>query len=368
MSKLDIINDELARRKESSKSLEEARQPLIDAIEQFNKLDELYRLDEKNSREKLECLYLENRHFTGKWPIVYTSAQTEKEPFFGGATDAECNPYFPITKVQDETSDGITPLEAPPTKTGDFQRDRNFSPTEDVARGAALPQLQNFPDISGEPLPQGWPGPQENGPAYCSGETPAGSGTDEATCIANGGTWNDPGDPIPDPVWNGPDTAPALLRVPLQAWRDDMILIRDDVCDDAAEVAYWQGLIDDCDTVLAEIASDAVFVRATGDSDPAAWGQTQPFTGATEAARARLETAADTGVADHVAMRTDFLSKESDTEEQVFFGIIKLRLHQANGSFSKLKAAKKQKITNESLIKDNNEAIESLNLLKVKSS
>ena len=110
MSKLDIINEELQRRKDANQSIIDGEQALTDAIEQFNKLDELYISDQKVSKERLDCLYLENRHFTGKQPSVYTFDQVEKRPFFGGQTDAECNPYFPITKVQDGTFDGIAPL------------------------------------------------------------------------------------------------------------------------------------------------------------------------------------------------------------------------------------------------------------------
>jgi hypothetical protein len=366
VSKLDIINEEIARREEAVQSLIDGEQALIDTIEQFNKLDEFYREQEQESREYLECVYKENRHFTGEEPIVYSFAQTEIRPFFGGSTDAECNPYFPITKVQDGTFDGIEPLEAPPTKTGAFQRQQSYSPTENVARVPALVELQNFPDISGEPLPPGWPGPAETntGPDACYYAV----GATEPECTSNGGDWVLNGDPIPDPTWNGPDTAPALLRVALNAWRADLVLIRDDVCDDAAEVAYWQGIIDDIDIVLAAVASDAVFVRATGNSDPAAWGQTQAFTGATEAARARLETAADTGIPAHVATRQAFLDGEASGEETSFFDIIKLRLHQVNGSYAKLQAAKESQGQSAALIADHEAALESLNVMKVKNS
>lgn len=364
MSKLDIINTEITRREQANLGLIEGQQELINAIEQFNQLDELYRTDEKVSRERLECLYGENRHFTGKQPIVYSFSQTEFYPFVKGATDAECNPYFPITKIQDGTFDGLAPLFAPPTRTGAFQRDQDYAPTEDVPRSAALTELNNFPDISGEPLPVGWPGPQQNG---CTGETPPGSGVDEPTCLANGGVWG----PIPDPVWNGPDTAPALLRTALNNWKSDIQLIISDLCeDDGTEEAFWNSIIADIDVILPAVATDAVFVRATGNSDPAAWGQTQDFTPSSpeDIARSNLITAATTTIPNNVSSRTAFLTSEADTEEQVFFGIIKLRLHQANGSYAKLQAAKGQVGNNQALIDDNNDAISSLNLLKVKNS
>lgn len=366
MSKLDIINAEIERRTQANKSFVEAEEDLKAALEQFNKLDEFYRDQEKTSRELLECIYKENRHFTGEWPIVYQFAQVETRPYFR-ENDADCNPYFPLSKVQDGTFDGISPLYAPPTKTGAYQRQRSFAATEDVPRGPALTALQAFPDISGEPLPPSWP----NAPATIVGDQCYyGVGGDQSTCEADGGIWGLDGNLEPDPVWVGAETAPALLRVPLQAWRDDMVIIRDDVCNDQDEIDYWQDLIDDCDTVLAAIASDAVFVRATGNNDPAAWGQTQDFTpGSNEdLARDRLITAADTGVAAHVSVRSSKLDTDANNEESAFFELIKLRLHQANGSYSKLQATKEQQGQTASLIADNNSAIAALNLMKVKNS
>lgn len=357
MSKLDIINAEILRREEALKSIEDGEIKLVETIEQFNKLDEFYRDQEKDARDDLECTYLENRHFTGEWPIVYAFAEVEKYPFFD-QTDALCNPYFPITKVQDETFDGLGPLEATTARTGAHQRQRTFAATEDIPRDSALTQLQNFPDISNEPLPANWPAAQG---FECNG----GVGADETACLLDGGTW----DPIPDPVWTGADTAPALLRVPLQAWRDDMAAIQADLCEvGTTEYDYWQGLLDDADTVLAAITTDAVFVRNTGNGDPATWGQTQAFTGATETARANLETAADTGVLAHIATRQAVLDGNGVVDEKIFFGLIKLRLHQANGSYSKAMSAKKLQDTQESLKADNISAIELLNLMKVKNS
>jgi hypothetical protein len=69
-----------------------------------------------------------------------------------------------------------------------------------------------------------------------------------------------------------------------------------------------------------------------------------------------------------ITNRINYLAAEASKQEQIFFGIIKLRLHQANGSFAKLKTIKTQVATNKSLIKDNTDAINSLNLLKVKNS
>lgn len=367
MSKLEMINMEITRRQEATAALNLAIPDLLKAIEQFNKLDEMYRSDEKAARIALEGIYKESRHFTGKQPVVYSSTQTEFYPFFQGPTDIQCNPYFPITKVQDKTFDGLAPLLAPITRTGAYARDVTFAPIESVSRTPAAAALTAFPVLTGEPLPGGWPGPAATIPGFCTGDVPPGA-TDEATCTLNGGVWTPPGT-VADPVWVGANTAPALLRVALTAWKTDIQAIQADLyLNNATENTYWQNIVNNINIVLAAVSTDAVFVRATGNPDPAAWGQTQPFTGATETARQALIAEAQTGVTAHVSTRNAFLTTEANTEEQVFFGVIKLRLHQANGSFAKLRAAKSQIVTNKSLIEDNQSAISSLNLLKVKAS
>lgn len=367
MSKLDIVEAEIARRKKTTEGLILGEADLLATQEQFNKLDEMYRADEKTSRERLEAIYKENRHFSGKQPVVYSFALTEKYPFFGGQTDADCNPYFPITKVQNGTSDGLAPLFAAPTRTGAHQRDVTYSAIESATRTPALSALQAFPDISQEPLPVGWPGPQNSTPAYCSGAT----GSTQAICLSNGGTWV-PSSPIPDPVWVGANTAPAKLRTALQAWKTDIQTIKADLFEDTSSVEqnYWQSIINNIDIVLAAVASNAVFVRATGNPNPAAWGQTQSFTpGSPPAiARSNLITAAQTNIPSHVSSRLSSLNSIASKEEQIFFEVIKLRMHQANGSFVKLKTIKYQLKTNKSIIDDNNAAISSLNILKVKNS
>jgi len=343
MSKLDIINDEIERRKNSNTDLTTGQADLKAAVEQFNKLDEFYRTDEKASRQLLECLYLENRHFTGKWPIVYSSAQTEYYPFYNGETDAGCNPYFPITKVKDGTFDGLEPFPAAPTKTGAYQRDRNYGATiEPTLRATALSVLAAFPDTS-----------SETGTGSCVGETPPGSGTDQVTCEANGGVWT-------PPFYGAGDTATEKLRAALDPWRAEIVLVMADLCNDTGgtEAAFWQDILDNLDDVLAAIQTDVTYPS-----------QTQDFTNGSGADTARdYLLAQSSAFTTHINDRSAFLTGESGTEEDVFFGIVKLRLHQANGSFAKLKAAKGQQKTTKSLIDDNNAAIKSLNVLKVKNS
>jgi hypothetical protein len=231
----------------------------------------------------------------------------------------------------------LSPLFASPNRTGAFQRDTNYSPTEDIARLEALDELQAFPDISGEPLPSNFPDPED----------PPGS----------------------DPVWVGSETAPALLRVALETWKLDIQLIQSNICEDGSvNFDFWQDVVDDIDIVLAAITSDAVFVRNTGNSNPATWGQTQDFTiGSPEdLARNRLITYADTGVPNYISSRLSELNISSSTEEQIYFGIIGLRLHVVNGSYTKIKSAKDKIRINKSIIDDNIKSIAAINLIKVK--
>ena len=342
MSKIEMFDMEITRRQNASTALNLAIPELLSAVEQFNKLDEMYRTDEKMARIKLEGLYKESRHFTGKQPAVYSSVQVEFYPFFQGPTDTTSNPYFPLTKIQDKTFDGLAPLYAPPTRIGAYQRDISFSQVEAPIRDTAITALQVFPNISGE-----------TGVGSCAGETPPGSGIDETTCLANGGVWTPPG--------YGPgSTATEKLRVALNAWRADIVVIMADLYSNtgSTETAYWQNLLSKIDNILPAIQVDVIYPTHTIDFIP---------NSVPDLARDYLIANA-TAIGTHITERTTFLNTEASTEEQVFFGIMKLRLHQANGSFAKLKAAKSQITTNKSLIDDNTAAISSLNLLKAKSS
>ena len=342
MSMIDILDVEIERRRKANEQLILGQGDIDGTIEQFNKLDEVHRTNEKGVRDRLTSIYKENRHFNGKQPLVYSFAQTEKYPFFGSTVDTGCNPYYPITKVQDKTFDGIGPLYAPPTKTGAFARDANYSPLEITLRTPAIAGITAFPDISGE-----------TGIGSCTGETPPGSGTNEALCLANGGVWTPPG-------YAPGATATEKLRAVLDPWKPIVVQIIADLYNNpgSTELSYWQNILNKINDILAAIQVDVVYPF-----------QTQDFTPGSPADIARdyfVTNAAAIGT--HVTDRSAFLTKEGNEEEELFFGVIKLRLHQANGSFAKLQAAKSQKLTNKSIIDDNVSAIRSLNLLKVKSS
>ena len=355
MSKLDIINAEIARRENATVDLRKGNEDLILATEQFNKLDEMYRSDEKASRDLLECYYKENRHYSDSWPIVYSFAQTERYPFYGGPSDNQCNAYFPITQAQNGSVTGIEPFDLPVNYNGtnigsgndgtSHNRVRAYGATiEPTLRATALAAVAAFPDIS-----------EETGSGSCSGGSSTGSETSEAQCLAvlpDAGTWTPPG-------YDPGSTATEKLRAALDPWRAEIVLLMADLCmDDGTEEDFWQNILDNIDDIDAAIQVDVEY------SD-----NTQDFTPGSDEDIARDYLIAETAnINTHVTERSAFLQGEADTEEKVFFGVIKLRLHQANGSFAKKKAVKGQKATNDSLIADNDASLKSLNLLKVKNS
>jgi len=342
MSMIDILDVEIERRRNANADLIASMDQIDATIEQFNKLDEVHRDNEKKTRERLEGAYKEAKHYTGKNPVVYPFSATERHPFFGGLTDDLCNPYFPITKVQAKIFDGLAPLDSPPTKTGAWQRDGNYSPLENVTRVPAIAGILAFPDISGEV------GASTGG--SCTGETPPGSGTTESLCIANGGTWT-PG-PI---VYPTGATATEKLRAVLIPWKPIIQTMVDDAYG-SDELAYWQNIQSKVNDIEAAIQTDVQYPLHTQDFMPGS------------PADVARDYFVNNNVGQHITDRAASLAKETNDDEQLFFGVIKLRLHQANGSYAKLMAAKSSKTINKSIIDDNDAAIRSLNLLKVKSS
>lgn len=333
MSKLDIIEAEISRRSQTSEQLKLAEADILKAVEQFSKLDEMHKSDEKKSRERLESIYKESKHFTGKWPKVYAAASVEYYPFFNGATDNDCNPYYPISKVKNKTFDGLGPLYIGPTEgTGTWARDRNYSPTETSIRTTAINALSAFPNTSGEV-------------AACS--IPA--FTTSSTCTTGGGTWGyAPG-----------ATATALIRTPLTAWKDEILNgVIPDLWDDASgtQLNFWQNVVSKINDVLAAIPSDVSYPNNTVNFFI-------PGSLADIAKNFLINN-----VNSDVNSRINYLTSEANKEEKTFYALVKLRLHQANGSYAKIKAAKFQIQTNKSIIKDNADAIASLNILKVKDS
>lgn len=329
-----MLNEEIIRRNNMSDQLKLAEADLLKAKEQFSRLDEMFRQDEKVSRQRLECIYKESRHFTGKWPKVYTSSNVEQYPFFNGISDNDCNPYFPASKIKDKTFDGIGPLYIGPTGgSGTWARDRNHpGSTEPSLRTSSLSALSAFPNISSEV-------PTCSNPSYSS----------QSTCTAGGGSWG----------YATGVTATELIRTPLTSWRDKIQgQIIPDLCSDTSntQLNFWQDIVNKINTILLAIPTDVNYPSHTVDFAPGS---------PADLARDYLLTA---DVNTTITNRINYLSTEADKQEKIFFGIVKLRLHQASGSFAKKKTTDYQIQTNRSIIKDNADAIASLNILKVKSS
>ncbi len=339
MSILNTLDEEIARRKAASKTLEQAVPDLIQAEQQFNALDQIHRTNEKSARDTLNSIYGENKFYTGKIPKVYSFTETEKYPFFAGSSDADCNPYFPITKVQNKTFDGISPLYIPPTGgTGVWSRDITFPGTiESSLRNVALPAIQAFPDLS-----------NEVGAGYCSNP----SITTQTACTADGGTWTT--------EYAAGSTATAKLRNAVTPWRDRIQEMLPSIYNqpDNSMYNFWQDILNKLNAILTAVQVDTTYP-----------GTTQDFIAGSPADTARDYLVANiSSINTQITNRINYLASEASKQEQIFFGVIKLRLHQANGSFAKLKTIKTQISTNKSLINDNIEAISSLNLLKVKNS
>jgi hypothetical protein len=335
----DILNQEMVRRQAASDTLQKSIPDLVQAEQQFNVLDQVHRSNEKATRDALNGIYGEHKFFTGKVPRVFSFTETEKYPFYGGMTDNDCNPYFPITKVQNKTFNGINPLYISPTAgTGTWARDVSYAGTlEPPLRSTAIPAIQVFPDISGEV-----------GAGACS--NPA--FTTQITCTGGGGTW----------TTNYPAGATATykLRTAVTPWRDKVQEMLPSIHNqpDNSMYTFWQDILTKLNTILAAVQTDVVHPNITQD-----------FTPGSPADLARDYIVANvSNINTQIANRISYLAAEAPKQEQIFFGVIKLRLHQANGSFSKLKTIKSQVEMNKSLIKDNTDAIASLNLLKVKNS
>lgn len=331
---MSIIDKEIERRRLANIDLIAGQADMAATIAQFAEIDSLHRQNEQKCREKLDPIYRENKHYTGKQIRVYTSAEVEKYPFYSGNTDDECNPYFPITKIKDGTFDGLTPLEAPPTRTGAWAREIPYSPIEGSFRQTGITALQAFPDIS-----------EETGIGTCTG----GTGTTETACTTSGGTWT-------PPFYEPGVTATEKLRPALNAWKSGIQVIINDLYNDLedTEKNFWQNIINKIDDILPAIQTDVVYPQ-----------QTQDFVQGSLADLARDYLINNSSsIASKVSERIDFLNTEAINQENLFFGVIRLRLHQANGSYAKLQAAGSQQSTVQSIVEDNISAIESLTLLK----
>lgn len=333
---VDAIKTEIEKRRNNSAALIEAQGRLQTVVADNTKLDNNFKTSLSEKRVKLEGLYKEGRHYSGSWPIVYTDVQIEKYPYYGGATDDLCNPYFRKTAV-DAGDPGIEPILAPITRTlpATYNRVR-ASIKEDTYSSPALTALNAYPDHTYEIL----------GMSYsCVGA----SGSTETECLTNGGVWT----PTP-PVWNPAQTATGLLKAALLPWKADIEIIIADVFESAPTLSFWQGVLSEVNNCLSLLPPEATYPD-----------QTPNPTGALLSSINALKAYAGTTIPSTVSARLSSINSLTASEEQAFFNIIKLRLHFVNGSFTKMKVAANQLTMNSSLVLDNKQAIQSLTAMLI---
>jgi hypothetical protein len=360
MSKTDIYRTEVKGRRQSIDNLELSNIDVRASIEEFNKLDESYKVEEKTFREELECIYLETRHYTGQWPIVYSFNQTGRYPFFNGSTDDDCNPYYRISFVQSGQDDGLAPVFSEPTRSGGpvVNRQRSY-PNESNRRSTALAALQAYPDRSNE-------GAGATG-GSCSGEDNPPQ-TTEAACISDNGTWN--------PEYQN-NTAVDLLQNALNPWKSSITQLKQDLCNSTPALEQkLQDIIDEIDNCISLLPAAPTYPDTTPDpeyicTNPFYTDQSScEFAGETwfsplqDSIDAIIDYIQNDMVNDFDSRGTEFAG-EADILEQKFFGIMGLRLHQVNGSYAKLQQLKEQLRTHLSLIEDHKKAIANINVLIV---
>jgi len=362
-TEIETLRQESNARITQIQNLELAKENRAAALAETKQLDSNFKADQEIVKVKLESIYTEKRHYDGKEPLVYTQAQTDVFPYFQGQLDTDGNPYYRPSLVIAGTDKGITPIESEPDRSGPvgIGRDQVYAPSEDAVRVPVIQPLKDYPDHAAEPLPANFPAAQA---FQCTGEDNPSQVT-QVACEADNGVWG----PIPDPVWNGPDTAPGIVRALITAWRADAALILTDVHeDDAATEAFWQSIIDECDTFLGLLPADAVFVRNDPNPDPVTWGQTPDPTGALLTSINDLIQLSETDTPNFVTPRNSALASEATIEEDTHFGVIKLRLHSINGSFSKIKAIEGQSDIEQEIIDDHRDAIDSIERLIISKS
>lgn len=368
MSKEDIFSQEIARRRLDIQGLRDTLPDINASLDQNSELDEAYKTTQGEFKDKLDCIYKETRHYTGKWPIVYTNAQTEKYPYIQGDIDDKCNPYYRISEISAGNNEGLAPQFSEITRTGgvDINRDRNYT-NESTLRATALSALQVYPDTS-----------EETGSYTCVGETPPGSGTNQTICEDNGGVWT-------PPVYAPGSTAPEKLQSALTPWKNSIVELKADLCtgeleDTGGTVAtLLQNIIDQIDIILANLPPVPVYPDVT---PPPTYQCSNPFyldqASCELAGYDWFSTLGDAitatinyiqnDISGNLDPRKNQLASKAEVLEKKHFAIIGLRLHQINGSFTKVKQLKTQRKDVNSLIQDHVKSIADINILRVNNS
>lgn len=330
MSKEDIFAQEVERRRQAIQNIRAGLVDINAALEQISDLDETYKIEQQSFKDQLEPIYLETRHYRGDWPIVYDFAQVERFPFLNGDTDDDCNAYFRISRIIAGQDDGISPFFSEPTRTGgtpEVNRYREY-PNENAQRTESLTQLQNYPDRSDE---------QDN----CGYDVDDGmGGTIRVGAYCPG------------------DTGVEKLKNALEPWRDNLVDLKVDLYNGTTALEdLIQDIIDEINTCLSLLPAIPTYPSPTPNPS-----------GALQNSINALISYIQNEMTNILDPRRDDLNAQTDLLEKKFFGIVGLRLHQINGSFSKTNSLKEQKKDNLRLIEDNIKSIADINILRVKNS
>lgn len=340
MSKEQIYAEEVTRRRLGIDNLNAGLVDINAALEQLNDLDETYKVEQEKFADELNTVYVELRHYLGNDPVVYSTSESTRYPYFNGDDDDDCNPYYRISSVTAGLTDGLSPEESTidrvgGTGVGRFQE----YPNEGDLRSAALASLQAYPNRTFENNPTG---------GTCVG----GTGSNETQCTINGGDW--------EPEYEG-NTAVHLLINDLNPWLSSVTQLKSDLnnalVDATSANATLQDVINQINTVLSGLPSAPTYPNQTPS----------PSTSLQNAINT-LISYIQTDMVSDIDVREPELQAYADEFEAKYFSIIGLRIHQINGSFTKVQSLKDQKITSLNLIEDHIKSIDNINILRVNES
>lgn len=305
-----FLKEELKARQDSAVALKDVAKSLLTQNIKNTGRDQYYRtLVLRPILDDLEAIYKELRHYTGKWPIVYSEDQITKYPYLEGTTDDMCNPYYRTSLVQSKQSNGLDPIFSEPTRTGapSIARDRNWIIAYQIAKTALL----TYPDHSGEN--------------------------------------------ILNPVWIPSETAPELLRTALNDFKSDFqTLVTEVYKNDPTTISNGNALI---------VLIDAIFPLLP--PPPVSPNQTPPAGGALASAMSTLVAGIDQFVLD-TSGRIGSLQSMATEQEQAAFEVIKLRIHAMNGTYSATKNSSMTLSTIKSALTDQVQASQTLSRLITK--
>lgn len=309
----NIIDADISRRLEELGNDREILKDLVELEKELFRLDSVCKEEETDIRIDLNSLYRELRHFSGKWPRVYESAEIERWPLVAGISDDDCNPYFPISRTRQSIGSGISPhFISTSAGSGIWSRDRAYA-------GATEPELRQQAIVALTLL---------HGVASSQDSTPS---MNDVTKFK---------------LWQ--------CKPQLAAWKSK--ISRDLVPDlynaeIETEKIFWQDLDSKIEAILASIP------QSLDDNS---------------LEKLRSQKIKDciqyiiTDVNSKISNRIKYLESRSEKREKEFFSIIKLRLTQSNGTLARLNDIRFQISVSRALIEDCLSSINTLNILKTR--